>query len=82
MLALTILTILTITARQDELHHRTDVVKLSIPELRRLIATTFLATAVDLPAALAWSLWRRRHQATARQSHYKHRNDHLPAAKN
>lgn len=78
LLAMLALTILTIATRHDQHHHRTDMVKLSIPELRRLIATTIQVTTVNLPRAHAWSLWRRRHQATAKQSHYKRRNQPSP----
>jgi SRSO17 transposase len=79
LLAMLALTILIISSGHDPLPHRPDVVKLSIPELRRLIAATLLLRAVNPPHILAWSLWRRRHQATARHSHYKRRNHPLPA---
>jgi SRSO17 transposase len=45
---------------------------LSVPEARRLL-TTLTSITTDLEATIAWSQWRRRHIATARASHYKHR---------
>ena len=50
------------------------LVRLTRNEIRRLFTA---ATAVVHPAAhaLRWSTWRRRHQATARTSHYRRRGD-------
>jgi hypothetical protein len=42
-----------------------------VPELRRLIAGLALAPAPPAPAfVLAWSFWRRAHQAIARAYHW------------
>jgi hypothetical protein len=43
-----------------------------VPEARRLASAT-LTKPVPLNRVLAWSAWRRRHQATAKASHCKHR---------
>lgn len=54
---------------------RGEFVPLTVPEIRRLLWGLAAAAADDLLAAavLAWSHWRRRHQATARRCHYKRR---------
>ena len=48
-----------------------DLVPLSVPELRRLMVR--LAAGHPLAAVLRWSRWRRRHQAVARACHIKRR---------
>ncbi|MEU3319219.1 IS701 family transposase [Streptomyces sp. NPDC006785] len=59
-------------------HHSSDPIPLTVPEIRRLLATAFpthVATAAEL---LHWSTWRRRHQAAARRSHYQRRSTDEP----
>jgi SRSO17 transposase len=46
----------------------------TVPEIRRLLNLLVLAKTPDISLALRWSLWRRRHQATAMTSHYKQRH--------
>ncbi len=55
------------------------LIPLTVPEVRRLLWR--LARPPLPPAAfvLAWSHWRRRHQAQARRSHYQRRLTHLEA---
>ncbi len=50
------------------------MVPLSVAEIRRLFF--YLVGTRPLPFAyrLAWSFWRRAHQALARLCHYRHRN--------
>jgi hypothetical protein len=48
-------------------------VPLSVPELRRLVWRLALALQVTAEHILAWSRWRRWHQAVARWYHYKRR---------
>jgi len=48
-------------------------VPLTVPEVRRLLLRLVLARAPDVELVLAWSAWRRRHQARARRCHYKRR---------
>jgi hypothetical protein len=49
-------------------------VPLSMPELRRLITGLALGRAPPAPAlVLAWSFWRRAHQAAARAFHWGRR---------
>ena len=57
------------------------LIPLSLPEIRRLF-TRLTATTHTIGHHLAWSLWRRRHQANARTSHYHRRGhpEHQPAA--
>ncbi len=47
------------------------LVTLTVPEVRRLLARTVWPPHSDLPQVLAWSTWRRRHQARARRAHYQ-----------
>ena len=42
-----------------------------VPEIRYLIARLLLAPISRTRYVLAWSRWRRRHQATATQAHRK-----------
>jgi SRSO17 transposase len=50
-----------------------DPITLKVPEIRRLLAAVFNPPAVTAARLLRWSNWRRRHQATARRSHYRRR---------
>ena len=43
----------------------------SVPEIRYLLARLLIRPSTRKPFILAWSLWRRRHQAAATLSHYK-----------
>ena len=56
------------------------MVKVSVPEARRLLrlATTSMSAAAR-QLALAWSRWRRKHQARARYHHYQTRLRASPA---
>jgi hypothetical protein len=47
------------------------LVVLTVAELRRLLAHLVWRPPVDPVFTLGWSLWRRRHQATARRTHYQ-----------
>ena len=46
----------------------------SVPEIRTLIARMPLPRRFARPFILAWSLWRRSHQAHAAEAHYRKRN--------
>jgi SRSO17 transposase len=50
-----------------------DLIPLTVPELRRLVNRLILHPQSDPTPVLAWSNWRRRHQARARRAHYKRR---------
>jgi len=44
-----------------------------VPEVRRLLWRLLWSTALPPTLILAWSVWRRRHQALARRCHYRRR---------
>ena len=71
MLALAFLTVVRATAIGGDVNLQDDLLPLTVPEIR-----TLLASLVGLPTpgpadVIAWSLWRRRHQQRARRSHWK-----------
>ena len=53
------------------------LVALTVPELRRLLARLVWHLAPDPAFTLGWSVWRRRHQATARRCHYQRQRTEL-----
>jgi len=69
MLALALLTAIAILDTTS-VH---GLIALTVPETRRLINLLILTRPPDINLALYWSLWRRRHRATARNSPYKTR---------
>jgi SRSO17 transposase len=82
MLAHAILTVIALRERQREPAGEPGLIRLTVNEIRRLFAK--LITHTDRPTRfhLAWSRWRRIHQARARTSHYRARGhiDHrLPS---
>jgi hypothetical protein len=54
-----------------------DLLPLTVPEVRRLLVALVWTTAVTPGFVLAWSRWRRRHQARARRAHYQRRQRQL-----
>jgi hypothetical protein len=75
MIALAILVIAATRQRPDRIDPRHDAyVPLSVGELRRLITAAQRTDPGGYATAIRWSWWRRRHQATARRSHYKRRD--------
>ena len=46
---------------------------LSVPEVRRLLLGLIWTALPEAERVLAWSQWRRGHQAKARECHYKKR---------
>ncbi|WPB96568.1 IS701 family transposase [Streptomyces malaysiensis] len=79
MLALAFLTALAADAAPQrpagthQLARNSDPVTLTVPEIRHLLASVLSPPAVTAARLLSWSIWRRRHQATARRSHYRRR---------
>jgi SRSO17 transposase len=62
------------TAIERAAHPRPDdLIELTVNEFRRLFDAVLLATRRTLTTLLAWSTWRRRHQARARDCHYRRR---------
>jgi hypothetical protein len=49
------------------------LVPLSLSEVRRLFSALLLSRPLSFPFCLAWSFFRRTHQAVARRCHYKRR---------
>jgi hypothetical protein len=45
----------------------------SVPEIRYLLARLLIHPPTHKPFIVAWSLWRRRHQAAATINHYRRR---------
>ena len=50
-----------------------DLIPLTVPEVCRLLYRLAWQALAPPEQTLAWSEWRRRHQATAKRSHYKRR---------
>lgn len=80
MLALAFLTAIAASAAPNpsaDPHHpaRTnDLITLTVPEIRHLLSAILHPPAVTTTRLLHWSTWRRRHQTTARRSHYQRRD--------
>jgi hypothetical protein len=47
-----------------------ELIPLTVPEVRRLLAALIWHQPPEATAVLDWSRWRRRHQARARRCHY------------
>ncbi|MET7703141.1 hypothetical protein [Streptomyces sp. NPDC005485] len=54
------------------------LIRLTVPEIRHLLAAVLNPPAVTATRLPHWSTWRRQHQATARRSHYRRRDPHEP----
>ena len=54
-----------------------DLNPVTVPEVRRLLTRLVWTENQPPDFILSWSWWRRRHQALARQCHYKTRLSHL-----
>jgi hypothetical protein len=50
---------------------------LTVPELRRLLVRLVWLPPRSPAFTLGWSVWRRRHQATARRCHYQRQRTKL-----
>lgn len=67
----------TAPSRPPEPHHVTrgsNPTPLTVAEIRHLFAAVFNQPVMSPAILLHWSNWRRRHQATARRSHYRRRS--------
>jgi len=53
------------------------LVALTVPEVRRLLASMVWPPPSEPGHVLAWSTWRRRHQARARRAHYQRQRTKL-----
>jgi SRSO17 transposase len=64
------------TAAEHDAHPTPrGLIELTIHEFRRLFDALLLDTRRTLATLLAWSTWRRRHQARARECHYRRREN-------
>jgi hypothetical protein len=70
MLAHAFLAVTTATER-DHSPTPADLIDLTVNEFRRLFDALLLGTKHTIDTLLAWSRWRRRHQARARECHYR-----------
>jgi hypothetical protein len=66
------------TERNESEHDNRRLIRMaalvpSVPEIRYLLARILIFPPTQKPFIIAWSLWRRRHQAAATISHYKRR---------
>jgi hypothetical protein len=58
---------------------RGELIPLSVPEVRRLLVRlTWPRRTTSAAQVLAWSRWRREHQAHARACHYRRRGASPP----
>jgi hypothetical protein len=48
-----------------------ELLPLTVPEVRRLLRLVISTIEVTPHERLAWSRWRRRHQARAKRCHYR-----------
>jgi hypothetical protein len=53
------------------------LVALTVPEVRRLLASMVWPPPSEPGHVLAWSTWRRRHQARARRTHHQRQRTKL-----
>ena len=70
MLAYAFLAVAT-AAERDHIPTPEGLIALTVNEFRRLFDAILLTTRHTLASLLHWSIWRRRHQQRARQSHYR-----------
>ena len=54
------------------------MIRLSVPEVRKLLLRLVWAAVPPAEQVLAWSRWRRRHQYRARACHYRRRGARPP----
>ena len=56
------------------MHYEEGLIPLTVPEVRRLIYRLVWMPVPPVDFVLAWSRWRRRHQARAKRCHYRRRS--------
>jgi hypothetical protein len=54
------------------------LIRLSVPEVRKLLLQVVWDFVIPEPHVFDWSRWRRRHQYYAKYYHYKRRNAAIP----
>ena len=60
---------------RDQASTSDGLIELTVNEFRRLFDALLLTTGHTISSLLTWSRWRRRHQARARDCHYKRRKN-------
>jgi len=76
MLAMAFLAVISM-AERDRAPAPDGLIPYTLNEIRRLFdALTVGPQPRSRDHVLSWSLWRRRHQATARACHYRRRSEH------
>ncbi len=75
MLAMAFLAVATV-AERDNTPAPPGVIPFILNEFRRLFDALVVGATPTHERRLKWSTWRRRHQATARQCHYRRRSQH------
>jgi hypothetical protein len=82
MLAHAILTVIAARERARPQPAGQQLIPLTVNEIRRLFAKMIANTVHTITHWLAWSRWRRLHQARAATSHYRRRGqlNHRPAS--
>ena len=55
-----------------------ELIPLPVPEVRRLLWGVVWRAFPSVEHVLAWSTWRRHHQAVAKRCHYQRRGSILP----
>ncbi len=75
MLAMAFLAVTT-AEEKDRRPAPTGLIELTLNELRRLFDALVIGAAATTEHIIGWSNWRRKHQATARECHYRRRSKH------
>jgi SRSO17 transposase len=76
MLAMAFLAVTT-AAEKDRAPAPSNLIPLTLNELRRLFDALVLGATATPEHVLKWSIWRRKHQETARRHHYRRRSEAL-----
>jgi SRSO17 transposase len=78
ILSMLAMAFLAVTAAKDRDHTPTPpgLIPFTLNEIRRLFDKLILTRTATQDTIWAWSLWRRKHQATARHHHYQRRSEH------
>jgi SRSO17 transposase len=73
MLAMAFLAVTT-AAERDRTPPSQDLIPFTVNELRRLFDALVIGSTATVEHILRWSIWRRKHQQTARKCHYRRRS--------
>lgn len=78
-LAMLAMAFLAITTAEQNEHHPPEagLIPMTLNELRRLFDACVIGKTATIEHTLKWSHWRRKHQAKARECHYRRRSEAL-----